>query len=131
MEINVSIDKGLERHCEVSWVQNIAEQVLVAQGIDPRTELGLLITTQEKIQQLQMLQQSMQQFLMQKQQFQAQLVEIESALKELEKTDSAYKIVGSILVGSDKADLKKDLEEKKKVLDLRIKSLYHDLRFLS
>jgi len=52
MEINVSIDKGLERHCEVSWVQNIAEQVLVAQGIDPRVELGLLITTQEKIQQL-------------------------------------------------------------------------------
>ena len=80
-------------------------------------------TTQDKIQQLQMIEQGMQNFLMQKQQVQAQLIEIESALKELEKTDEAFKIVGNIMVKSNKEDLKKDLASKKEILDLRIKTL--------
>ncbi|MEE9525988.1 MAG: prefoldin subunit beta [Candidatus Woesearchaeota archaeon] len=79
--------------------------------------------TQEKIQQLQMLEQGMQSFLAQKQQVQAQLMEMESALKELEKTDEAFKIVGNVMVKSDKESLKKDLTAKKEVLDLRIKTL--------
>ena len=61
--------------------------------------------TEKKISQLQMMEQSMQGFLMQKQQFQGQLVEIESALKELEKSKEAYKIVGNIMVSSDKKEL--------------------------
>ena len=44
-------------------------------------------TTEEKIAQLQMIEQGMQNFLLQKQQFQAQIIEIESALKELEKSE--------------------------------------------
>ncbi|MBW2996362.1 prefoldin subunit beta [Candidatus Woesearchaeota archaeon] len=80
-------------------------------------------TTQDKIQQLQMIEQGMQNFLMQKQQVQAQLIEIESALKELEKTDEAFKIVGNVMVKSSKEDLKKDLASKKEILDLRIKTL--------
>jgi len=60
---------------------------------------------------------------MQKQQFQIQLIEIESALKELEKTDSAYKIVGNIMVLSKKDELSKDLESKKEITALRIKTL--------
>ena len=79
--------------------------------------------TQEKISQLQLIEQNMQNFLMQKQQFQSQLVEIESALKELEKTDNAYKIIGNIMVGTDKAELEKDLNEKKETISLRIKTL--------
>lgn len=79
--------------------------------------------TQEKIQQLQMIEQGMQNFLMQKQQIQSQLIEVESALKELEKTEEAYKIVGNIMIKSDKESLTKDLTAKKEILDLRIKNL--------
>jgi len=79
--------------------------------------------TEEKIQQLQMIEQGMQSFSMQKQQFQAQLVELDSALNELEKTDTAYKIVGNVMVLSNKEDLVKDLTSKKEVIELRIKTL--------
>ena len=65
----------------------------------------------------------MQNLLMQKQQFQLQQVEIESALKELEKVNEAYKIVGNIMVLSKKSDLKKDLDSKKEVMELRIKNM--------
>ncbi len=79
--------------------------------------------TEKKISQLQMMEQSMQGFLMQKQQFQGQLVEIESALKELEKSKEAYKIVGNIMVSSDKKELEDDLKKKKEIVELRIKTL--------
>ncbi len=52
MEINVLIDEGLEGCYEMSWLQSIAEQVLVAQNAGSRVELGLVITRQEEVQQL-------------------------------------------------------------------------------
>ena len=79
--------------------------------------------TEQKINQLQMLEQGLQTLSMQKQQFQLQQVEIESALKELENVNEAYKIVGNIMVISKKADLNDDLNSKKEVIELRIKSL--------
>lgn len=79
--------------------------------------------TQQKIGQLQLMEQNLQQFLLQKQQFQTQLIELNSALGELDKTEEAYKIVGNIMVLTKKDELKKDLESKKEVLDLRIKSI--------
>jgi prefoldin beta subunit len=79
--------------------------------------------TEQKIGQLQMFEQSLQSFLGQKQQFQSQLVEIESALGELESTDKAYKIVGNIMVESEKNELKADLQSKKEMLELRIKTM--------
>ena len=79
--------------------------------------------TEQKIGQLQMFEQSLQSFLGQKQQFQAQLVEIDSALGELENTEKAYKIVGNIMVESDKSELKADLQSKKEMLELRIKTM--------
>ncbi len=79
--------------------------------------------TEQKISQLQLFEQSMQTILSQKQQFQMQLVEIESALGELDKTDTAYKIVGNIMVASKKEDLKSDLKSKKDIIDLRLKTL--------
>jgi len=79
--------------------------------------------TEQKISQLQMFEQSLQNFLGQKQQFQVQLVEIESALTELQNTDKAYKIVGNIMVESDKNELKADLQSKKEILELRIKTM--------
>lgn len=79
--------------------------------------------TEQKISQLQMFEQSLQNFLGQKQQFQVQLVEVESALNELDNTEKAYKIIGNIMVETDKKELKTDLQSKKEMLELRIKTM--------
>ena len=79
--------------------------------------------TEQKIGQLQMFEQSLQNFLGQKQQFQVQLVEVESALNELDNTEKAYKIVGNIMVETDKNELKADLHSKKEMLELRITTM--------
>lgn len=79
--------------------------------------------TQEKIQQLQLLEQNLQAFLAQKQGFQAQLVEIESALKGLKGTKEAYKIVGNIMVATTEKELEKSMKQKKEEAELRIKML--------
>ena len=78
---------------------------------------------EKKINQLQLLEQSMQSFLLQKQQFQNQLIEIESALEEMKETDTVYKIVGNIMVKSEKEKLEKELKEKKERTELRIKTI--------
>ncbi|GAH35028.1 unnamed protein product [marine sediment metagenome] len=52
MEINVLIDEGFEGYLEVSWLQGVAEQALVAQDAGSKVELGLVITNQERVQQL-------------------------------------------------------------------------------
>ena len=84
---------------------------------------GLRKEKEEKIAQLQMFEQNIQGFLMQKQSLQAQLIELESALKELDSTDTPYRIIGNIMVKTKKEDLKKDLEQKKEMVELKIKSL--------
>jgi len=77
----------------------------------------------EKVNQLSMMEQSLQQFLHKKQGFQSQLLEVESALKEITNTEKTYKIVGNVMVESNKETLLKDLEEKKETLSLRLKTL--------
>jgi len=52
MDISVLVDEGFEGCPEVSWLQSVAEQVLIVQGAGSAVELGLVITTQEKVQQL-------------------------------------------------------------------------------
>jgi len=81
------------------------------------------VNAQENIARLQMLEQNVQAIGMQKQQMQSQLLEIESALKELKTSQSAFKIVGNIMVSSDKAELEKDLNQKKELIDVRVKNL--------
>ena len=79
---------------------------------------------QEKLAQMQLLQQRMQVFAAQKQQLQMQVVEIENALKELENAKgSAFKMVGDILVEHKAETLKKEVSEKKENIDIRIKSI--------
>jgi prefoldin beta subunit len=78
---------------------------------------------QEKINRLSTMEQSLQSFLAQKQAFQSQLLEVNSALEELKKTDKAYKIVGNVMVSTDKAKLVEELQSKKEMLDIRIKTL--------
>jgi prefoldin beta subunit len=79
--------------------------------------------TEEKIKRLQQYEQNMQTFALQKQQFQSQLIEVDSALAELEKVDVAYKIVGNIMVKSDKQNLQGDLQQKKDMVSLRIRAM--------
>lgn len=76
-----------------------------------------------RINQLGLLQQNLEIFSMQKQQFENQKLEAESALNELEKAQESYKIIGNIMVSSDKDLLKKELEEKIETLSLRVKNL--------
>jgi len=70
-----------------------------------------------------MFEQGLQSFLQQKQQFQGQMMEIESALEELGPAKEAYKIVGNIMVKTDKDELQKDLQSKKEMLEIRIKAI--------
>jgi len=78
----------------------------------------------KKVQELQVLEQNLQGFLMQKQAFQMELGEVENALQEIEKSDGeVYKIVGGIMLKSDKNTLSKEMLEKKKLLELRVNSI--------
>jgi len=52
MEINIIIDGEFAACPEAAWFQRIAAQVLVAQKAGPNAEMGLLITGQERMQEL-------------------------------------------------------------------------------
>ena len=52
MEINVLVDEGFEGCLEANWLETVAEKVLVAQDVDSRAELGLVIAGQERVRQL-------------------------------------------------------------------------------
>ncbi len=79
---------------------------------------------QEKIQQLQMLEQTLQQLLMQKQAFQFELNETESALLEVKKAkEDVFKMIGQVMLKAKKEDVEKELSQRKDILDLRVKSI--------
>ena len=79
---------------------------------------------ENKIQEMQILEQNLQNLLLQKQAFQMELSETESALKEIEKADDdVFKIIGQLMIKKNKDDIKKDLLEKQKILDMRLKPI--------
>lgn len=76
---------------------------------------------QEKIQQLQFLEQNVRSLLMQKQAFQMDLSENSAALKEVLKSkDSVYKIIGQLMIKIDKDVTVKELEGKEKLIKSRL-----------
>ena len=80
--------------------------------------------TENKIAELQLIEQTAQNILMQKQTLHTQLLEIDNALKELKNTkEKPYKIIGTVMIETNKKDLEKDLNEKKQTFSLRIKKL--------
>lgn len=80
--------------------------------------------SQRQMQELQMLEHQLQQFLMQRQAFQIELNETLNAVEELKKTnDEVYKIIGEVMLKSDKETLLKELEEKKKLAEMKINSV--------
>ncbi len=78
---------------------------------------------EKKIQEMQILEQKLQNSILQKQAFQIELAETESALKEIEKSgDEIFKIIGQLMIKSEKSKIHEELLNKKKILELRIKS---------
>ena len=79
--------------------------------------------SEEKIQQLNIIENSLSQIISQKQQYQKQIMEIDSALEELEGHKEAYQIVGTLMLKKDSKDIKKDLEERKEMYEVRLQSM--------
>lgn len=80
--------------------------------------------SEEKIQEIQLIDQSIQNILLQKQAFQIELSETASALNELDSAgEEIFKIIGNLMIKTDKVKTREDLENKKKFIELRIKTL--------
>ncbi len=80
--------------------------------------------SEQKIRQLQMMEINLQNLLIQKRNLQVQLIETENAVNELNNAgEEPYKIVGSIMVKTNKESLIKELNSKKEVIDVKLKSL--------
>ena len=80
--------------------------------------------TQEKIQELQGYEQSLHALLIQKQAFQLELSETENALNEITSSEEdIFKLIGNIIVKSDKKKTQEELKRKKDLLSLRLKSI--------
>ena len=52
MEINILIEEGLLEPPQIDWIQSITEKVLAFLRMPAATEMGLVITTQERIREL-------------------------------------------------------------------------------
>jgi prefoldin beta subunit len=88
--------------------------------------------TQQKIQELQGMEQNLNNLVMQKQTFQMELTETENALSEISKSkDDVFKLVGNIMIKADKKKTEDDLTKKKDLLSLRLKSIDSEEKNLS
>lgn len=80
--------------------------------------------TGKKIQELQVLEQNFQALLMQKQSFQIELSETMTAIEEVTNSKGdVFKVIGQVMVKSNKDSLKKELSEKKDLLSLRMNAI--------
>ena len=80
--------------------------------------------TQEKIQELQGYEQNLQGLMMQKQAFQMEETETDNALKEISQSnDDIFKMVGNIMVKTDKNKIEEELKRKQELIKLRLKSI--------
>ncbi|HRZ85697.1 MAG TPA: prefoldin subunit [Candidatus Paceibacterota bacterium] len=80
--------------------------------------------TEKKIQNLQILEQGFQNLVIQKQSFQVELNETDTALEEVTKTkEDVFRVLGQIMIKAEKEQLKKELKEKRDILELRLKSI--------
>lgn len=68
---------------------------------------------QESLQELQFLEQNLGSVLMQKRAIDMEIAELESSLEEVKKTDEGiFKMIGNIMIKTNKESVEKDLEEK-------------------
>ena len=79
---------------------------------------------EEKINQLQIMEMNLQNILLQKRTMQIQLLEVDNAIKELKNSkEDAYKVIGSIMVKTERDKLIKELDSKKEMVEIRLKSM--------
>jgi prefoldin beta subunit len=87
--------------------------------------------TDKEIQEMQFLEQNLQNLLLQKQAFQMELSETTSALKEIENAgEEVFKIIGQLMVRTNKSKMNQELLEKEKILNLRTKSIEKQEKYL-
>jgi prefoldin beta subunit len=68
---------------------------------------------QENLQELQFLEQNINSILMQKRAIEMEVAELESSLEEVKKNnEDIFKLIGNILIKTDKESVEKDLKEK-------------------
>jgi len=80
--------------------------------------------TNKQIQDLQILEQNYQAIFMQKQSIQIELGETNTALEEIEKSkETIFRVIGQVMLKTDKENIKKELKEKKDFLEMRVKSI--------
>jgi len=90
------------------------------------------MSSDKKLQEMQILEQNLQNLLLQKQAFQMELSETTSALQEIEKSgDEIFKIIGQLMIKSEKSKIKEELLNKEKILNTRIKSFEKQEDFIS
>lgn len=90
------------------------------------------MTDNKKLQEMQILEQNLQNLLLQKQAFQMELSETTTAMKEIEKSsDDVFKIIGQLMIKTEKKKIKDELLNKEKILDLRLKSFEKQEDYLS
>ena len=79
---------------------------------------------EKKIQEMQILEQTLQNMLLQKQAFQMELSETNSALEEIKTSgEEVFRIIGQLMVKSDKKKMLDELANKEKILNLRLKTI--------
>jgi prefoldin beta subunit len=83
-----------------------------------------MVDFENKIQELQILEQQLQTVLMEKQTFSNELREVENALLEVNKTKGeVYRVLSGAMFKVEKDEMIKELEEKKKIFDMRISAV--------
>jgi prefoldin beta subunit len=102
--------KGEAKHCQEGFgcvINMVSEQI------------------QQAIMQAQAFQQQLQVVATQKEALSLQLIETGKALEELTKPskEDVYKIVGPVLIKVNRAEAKKDIESKRDLITLRMKTL--------
>jgi len=79
---------------------------------------------EKNLQEIQFLEQGLQNLLFQKQAFQMELSETKEALSELESSDDqVFKIIGQIMLKTEKSKIKEEISSKIKIFELRINEI--------
>jgi probable rRNA maturation factor len=52
MEINILVDEGFKVYIDEDWLESLMREVLAAEGIESSSEIGLVITGQERMRRL-------------------------------------------------------------------------------
>jgi prefoldin beta subunit len=81
----------------------------------------------EELQELQFLEQNLSSILMQKRAIDMEIAELESSIEEVKKTkDGVFKLIGNIMIKTNKESVEKDLKER--ILKIKSKAKTYDLQ---